>query len=77
MIFPPPIHALAAESRHPLVFATISGAHPYGFASPEREYARFVAELKAAMHASALPDGPSGRAGLNEPLVRVRMAGRL
>ena len=39
----------------------------------EREYARLVGELERAMAASALPEGPSARDGLDDLLVRVRM----
>lgn len=42
------------------------------FAFHEREYARLVSELEAAMNASTLPEGPSARAGLNDLLVRLR-----
>lgn len=38
MTFPKPVHDLAAESKYPLVFATISGAHLYGFASPDSDF---------------------------------------
>lgn len=38
MIFPQQVHDLAAEGRYPLVFATISGAHLYGFASPDSDF---------------------------------------
>lgn len=38
MTFPKPVHDLAANSRYPLVFATISGAHLYGFASPDSDF---------------------------------------
>ncbi len=38
MTFPQPVHDLARNSRYPLVFATISGAHLYGFASPDSDF---------------------------------------
>lgn len=38
MNFPKPVYELASNSRFPLVFATISGAHLYGFASPDSDF---------------------------------------
>jgi predicted nucleotidyltransferase len=32
------LHAVAAEHRYPLLFATVSGAHLYGFPSPDSDY---------------------------------------
>ena len=39
----------------------------------EREFERLVAELEAAMEESTLPEQPSGKAALNDLLVRLRM----
>jgi predicted nucleotidyltransferase len=44
------------------------------FAFHEREFHRLREELEHARDASTLPDGPSGRAGLHELLVRLRLA---
>jgi predicted nucleotidyltransferase len=41
----------------------------------EAEYGRLMAELEAAGRASALPEAPSARHGLNDLLVRVRLQG--
>lgn len=38
MTFPKPVYELTGNSRFPLVFATISGAHLYGFASPDSDF---------------------------------------
>jgi uncharacterized protein len=38
MIIDPRLHALAARQPHALLFATISGAHLYGFPSPDSDY---------------------------------------
>ena len=38
MEYPSPIFELVDEQRYPLVFATISGAHLYGFPSPDSDY---------------------------------------
>jgi predicted nucleotidyltransferase len=40
----------------------------------EQEYERLVSELEAAMHQSALPESASGKAALNDLLVRLRIA---
>jgi uncharacterized protein len=34
----PRLHAITAQQPHPLLFATISGAHLYGFPSPDSDY---------------------------------------
>jgi hypothetical protein len=39
----------------------------------EKEYERLVAELEAASEKSKLPEAPSGKAALNDLLVRVRL----
>jgi hypothetical protein len=44
------------------------------FAFHEREYQRLRAELERARDTSTLPEAPSARAGLNELLVRLRLA---
>jgi predicted nucleotidyltransferase len=38
MQFDPRLHATVAAQPYPLVFATVSGAHLYGFASPDSDY---------------------------------------
>jgi predicted nucleotidyltransferase len=38
MTIDPRIQAVAARQPHPLLFATISGAHLYGFPSPDSDY---------------------------------------
>ena len=42
----------------------------------EREYARLVGELEAAMEKSTLPEQATGKAALNDLLVRLRTEGR-
>lgn len=41
----------------------------------EREYMRLVGELEAASKKSELPETPSGKAALNDLLVRMRLDG--
>jgi predicted nucleotidyltransferase len=51
------------------------GALPEGdFTFHEQEFRRLREELERARDASALPEAPSGRAGLHELLVRLRLA---
>lgn len=38
MIFPEPVTKAVAEHPYPLVFATVSGAHLYGFPSPDSDW---------------------------------------
>ncbi len=34
----PRLHAIVARQPYPLLFATVSGAHLYGFPSPDSDY---------------------------------------
>lgn len=36
--FPPQLHTVVAQQSYPLLFVTISGAHLYGFPSPDSDY---------------------------------------
>lgn len=38
MKFPDALHKAVANSKFPLLFATVSGAHLYGFPSPDSDY---------------------------------------
>src|SRR3954452_8815703 len=38
MIIDPRLHQIVAAQPHPLLFATISGAHLYGFPSPDSDF---------------------------------------
>lgn len=38
MKFPAPLYEATKEHQHPLLFATISGAHLYGFPSPDSDF---------------------------------------
>src|SRR5438132_12645918 len=38
MTIDPRLHRIVAAQRYPLLFATISGAHLYGFPSPDSDY---------------------------------------
>jgi predicted nucleotidyltransferase len=38
MAIDPRLHGIAMRQPHPLLFATISGAHLYGFPSPDSDY---------------------------------------
>ncbi|MDA1161978.1 MAG: nucleotidyltransferase domain-containing protein [Planctomycetota bacterium] len=42
----------------------------------EKEYERLVCDLEAASEKSALPEAPSGKAALNDLLVRIRLSVR-
>jgi hypothetical protein len=37
-MLPPSLKTIVSEQPHPLLFATVSGAHLYGFASPDSDY---------------------------------------
>jgi hypothetical protein len=39
----------------------------------QREFERLVAELVKARNASTLPDAPTGKAALNDLLMRIRL----
>jgi predicted nucleotidyltransferase len=51
------------QHPYPLVFATVSGAHLYGFPSAEQ-----------AHKASKLPERPRSGAALHDLLVRLRLS---
>ena len=38
MTFDPRLTQVVSEQPHPLIFVTISGAHLYGFPSPDSDY---------------------------------------
>ncbi len=38
MTIDPRLHRIVAAQPHPLLFATISGAHLYGFPSPDSDF---------------------------------------
>jgi predicted nucleotidyltransferase len=38
IVIDPRLHAIAARQPYPLLFATVSGAHLYGFPSPDSDY---------------------------------------
>ena len=38
MIIDPRLHRIVSTQAYPLLFATISGAHLYGFPSPDSEF---------------------------------------
>ena len=52
------LEAAAAEHPFPLVFATISGAHLYGFASPDSDYDLRGCHVLPASHVLGLDPGP-------------------
>jgi hypothetical protein len=54
----PCLHCIVAAQPYPLLFATISGAHLYGFPSPDSDY-----DLRGA-HVQGLPNYARG---LNMP----------
>ncbi len=83
MIIDPRLHRIVAAQPHPLVFATISGAHLYGFPSPDSDFDLRGSHLLSlervvGLDASFLPELPSDatRAALDDLLIRTRLAGR-
>jgi hypothetical protein len=83
MIIDPRLHRIVASQPHPLVFATISGAHLYGFPSPDSDFDLrgshlLPLERVVGLDVSFLPELPSDatRAALDDLLIRTRLAGR-
>ena len=66
----PYIPDLVARKVNSVEQATLPDAD---FAFHQREFERLVAELVKARDASTLPDTPSGKAALNDLLVRIRL----
>lgn len=69
LVVPPEVTATVAEFPYPLVFATVSGAHLYGFASPDSDWdirgthvlpLRQVLSLDAATDETCESLGPDG-----------------
>lgn len=60
------------QQPYPLLFVTISGAHLYGFPSPDSDY-DLRGVLEEAFQASPLPEAPTNRAALNDLLLRLRL----
>jgi predicted nucleotidyltransferase len=52
------LEVVAAEHPFPLLFATISGAHLYGFASPDSDYDLRGCHVLPASHVMGLDPGP-------------------
>lgn len=74
MTFDERLGRIADGHPYPLVFASLSGAHLYGFPSPDSEFDRLTAVLEDAGRASSLPEAPSpsSRAALHDLLLRLR-----
>ncbi len=78
---PQPVIDRLHATRHAPLFVTVSGAHLYGFDSPdsddELEHHRplvneLFRHLEAATEWSTLPEEPDGFAALDDLLIRVR-----
>ncbi|MEN3537200.1 hypothetical protein AAH991_18965 [Microbispora sp. ZYX-F-249] len=54
----------------------MSGAHLYGFPSVDSDLDTLTARPEDAGDACALPDVPSARDALHDPVVRARLTGR-
>jgi len=54
----PRLLGIAAAQPHPLMFATVSGAHLYGFPSPDSDYDLRGVHLLPAERVVGLDDGP-------------------
>jgi predicted nucleotidyltransferase len=54
----PRLLAIAAAQPHPLLFATVSGAHLYGFPSPDSDYDLRGVHVLPADRVVGLDDGP-------------------
>jgi hypothetical protein len=77
--------AIALEQAYPLVFATVSGAHLYGFGQEKGElpaadltfhgleFNRLLAELEQARDRSHLAQKPTAEPAMHDLLLRVRL----
>lgn len=68
------LESVADRHRYPLLFATVSGAHLYGF--PEfhkQEFERLLNKLEDDSRESTLPEQPSAQPALDDLLKRVRL----
>jgi predicted nucleotidyltransferase len=86
----PRLHRIVASQPYPLVFATISGAHLYGFPSPDSDFDLRGSHLlplpkvvgldvtDETIEDSRVIELPSDatRAALDDLLIRTRLAGR-
>jgi uncharacterized protein len=54
----PRLHAIAAQQPHRLLFATVSGAHLYGFPSPDSDYDLRGVHILPLRHVVGLDLGP-------------------
>jgi predicted nucleotidyltransferase len=54
----PRLHAIAARQPHRLLFATVSGAHLYGFPSPDSDYDLRGAHILPLPRVVGLDPGP-------------------
>jgi predicted nucleotidyltransferase len=54
----PRLRAIAAEQPHPLLFVTVSGAHLYGFPSPDSDFDLRGAHVLPAEAVVGLEEGP-------------------
>ena len=60
----PRLRAIAAAQPYPLVFATVSGAHLYGFPSPDSDHDRRGAHVLPVAEVVGLDVGPVVRTRL-------------
>src|SRR5258708_9694392 len=58
MTIDPRLHRIVAAQPYPLLFATISGAHLYGFPSPDSDYDLRGAHVLPSREVVGLETGP-------------------
>src|SRR3954467_1588060 len=58
MIIDPRLHQIVAAQPHPLLFATVSGAHLYGFPSPDSDFDLRGAHVLPPELVVGLDEGP-------------------
>jgi len=62
MTIDPRLHRIVAAQLYPLLFATISGAHLYGFSSPDPDFDLHGAHVLLTPERLLLPSCRPGRA---------------
>ena len=76
MTIDPRLHRIVEAQPYPLLFASISGAHLYGFPSPDSDFDLRGAHLLPLQEVVGLDVRDETRAALHDLLVRIRLATR-
>jgi predicted nucleotidyltransferase len=74
MTIDPRLHRIVAAQPYPLLFATISGAHLYGFPSPDSDYD--LREARMCCRSTRLWAGTAGRSVKEQLIVPGKSHGR-